>query len=105
MTADGRDVTIVTIEIQDQKGRVVPDACQMLTMHLDGDAHILGAGNGDPSYNGEDHPKSQRCRAFSIPAFNGLAQFIIQSGHAPSTITLSCTSEKLKTGNLRIDTF
>ena len=105
MTADGRDVTIVTIEIQDQKGRVVPDACQMLTMHLDGDAHILGAGNGDPSYNGEDHPKNQRCRAFSIPAFNGLAQFIIQSGHVPSTITLSCTSEKLKTGNLRIDTF
>ena len=105
MTADGRDVAIVTVELQDQKGRIVPDACQMLTMHLDGDAHILGAGNGDPSYNGEDHPKSQYCREFSLPAFNGLAQFIIQSGHAPSAITLSCTSETLKTGNLRIDTF
>jgi beta-galactosidase len=105
MTADGRDVTIVTVEIQDQKGRVVPDACQILTMHLDGDARILGAGNGDPSYNGEDHPKSQHCREFSIPAFNGLAQFIIQSGQVPSAITLSCTSEKLRNGSLRIDTF
>ena len=105
ITADGCDCAVVTVEIQDQKGRTVPDACQMLTMNLDGDAHILGAGNGNPSYNGEDHPKSQLCHEFSIPAFNGLAQFIIQSGHMPSAITLRCHSEHLRPGILQLDTF
>lgn len=105
ITADGCDCAVVTVEIQDQKGRTVPDACQMLTMNLDGDAHILGAGNGNPSYNGGDHPKSQLCHEFSIPAFNGLAQFIIQSGHMPSAITLRCHSEHLRPGILQLDTF
>ena len=104
ITADGLDVAVVTIEVQDQKGRLVPDACPMLTLHVNGDAHILGAGNGNPSYLGEDHPKQLDCHEFTIPAFNGLAQFIVQSGSSPSSITLSCTSEKLKTGTLTLTT-
>ena len=102
IAADGRDVAVVTVEVQDQKGRIVPDACPVLTLRLDGDAHILGAGNGDPQYNGEDHPKSQQCRTFSIPAFNGLAQFLVQSGQAPSAVTLNCSSAQLKAGTLSL---
>ena len=100
--ADGRDVAVVTVEVQDSKGRVVPDACPMLTFQLSGEGHILGVGNGDPSYLGADHPKVKDCKAFSIPAFNGLAQVIVQSNHAPSSLTLTCTSEKLKSGNLSL---
>ena len=42
ITADGQDLAVVTIEVQDQKGRVVPDACPMLNLRLEGDARILG---------------------------------------------------------------
>jgi beta-galactosidase len=56
-------------------------------------------------YLGSDHPEDSDCKEFSIPAFNGMAQVLIQSTDSPSAITLSCTSETLKTGNLRIDTF
>ena len=102
ITADGRDVAIVTVEIQDNKGRIVPDACLMLTCSLEGDGRILGVGNGDPSYLGPDHPDELDCHTFQIPAFNGLAQILIQSGHTPAALQLSCSSDGLKSGNLTI---
>ena len=104
ISADGRDVAVITVEIQDIKGRMVPDACQMLTFSLTGDGRILGAGNGDPSYLGEDHPKDKDCKQFQIPAFNGLAQIILQSGHTPSDMTLTVSADNLKTGNIMIGT-
>ena len=100
--ADGRDVAIITIEVQDEKGRIVPNACPMLRFQLEGDARIIGAGNGDPMYLGEDHPKNPNCKEFSIPAFNGLAQILVQSSDAASTITLRCMSDGLKTGSVVI---
>ena len=101
--ADGRDVAVVSVEIQDSKGRVVPDACPMLRFQLEGDAHILGAGNGDPAYLGADHPKDIHCKDFSIPAFNGLAQVLIQSGQKAGSIKLTCTSENLKNGTMVVN--
>lgn len=71
ITADGRDVSVVTIELHDQNGRIVPDACNMLKFTLEGNGRIIGAGNGDPQYMGEDHPKEKDCRAFSIPPSTG----------------------------------
>ena len=103
LAADGRDVAVVTVEVQDAKGRLVPDACPRLTFTLDGNARILGAGNGDPSYLGEDHPRQQNCREFSIPAFNGLAQVLVQSSRQPSSVTLNCTADGLKSATLGIN--
>ena len=102
VTADGRDLAIITVEVQDQKGRIVPNACPVLTFRLEGEARILGVGNGDPMYLGQDHPNSINCKEFSIPAFNGLAQVIVQSTEKASEITLNCLSDGLRTGNIRI---
>ena len=102
IAADGRDLSVVTIEIQDQKGRLVPDACPKLTFRLEGNGRILGVGNGDPMYLGEDHPKGKDCKTFSIPAFNGLAQILIQSSDEAGTLQLSCESDGLKTSTIQI---
>lgn len=102
--ADGRDLAVVTVEVQDRNGLFVPDACPMLTFKLEGEGRILGVGNGDPMYLGDDHPKDLNCKEFSIPAFNGLAQVVIQSTETPSGIALSCFSDGLKTGNLVVNT-
>lgn len=102
--ADGRDVSVITVEVQDNKGRIVPDACPMLTFRLEGEGRIIGVGNGDPAYLGEDHPKEKDCHEFGIPAFNGLAQMIIQSSQIPSALTLSCTADGLKQGFLSLTT-
>ena len=100
ITADSRDVAIVTVEIHDSKGRIVPDACPMLTIRLNGDARILGVGNGDPAYLGPDHPQDANCKEFQIPAFNGLAQIIIQTGHQPGSINLTCAADGLQSADL-----
>jgi beta-galactosidase len=98
ITADGLDVAVVNIELKDAKGRFVPDACPMLTFRLEGNGRIIGAGNGDPSYLGADHPKNKDCKEFSIPAFNGYAQVLIQSNHDAGNILLKCNSNGLKEG-------
>ena len=103
IAADGRDLAVITVEVQDQKGRIVPDACPMLTFQIEGEARILGVGNGDPMYPGEDHPKTLNCKTFAIPAFNGLAQVLVQSAGAPSAVTLNCLSDGLKTGSIVIN--
>ena len=54
ISADGRDLSVITVELKDKKGRFVPDACPMVKLHLEGDGRILGVGNGDPSFRGED---------------------------------------------------
>ena len=102
ITADNRDVTVVTVEIQDSKGRMVPDACPLLTLRLKGDARIIGVGNGDPSYLGPDHPKDINCKEFQIPAFNGLAQVLVQSSSKPSVVTLTATADGLTAGSASI---
>ena len=44
------------------------------------------------------------CHTFSIPAFNGLAQVLIQSGDEAGTLQLSCEAEGLKPSSLQITT-
>lgn len=102
LTADGRDLAVITIEIQDAKGHLVPNACPALTFRLEGNGRIIGAGNGDPSYLGADHPKDKDCKEFSIPAFNGYAQVLIQSERSAGNISLQCSSNGLKSGNINI---
>ena len=102
ITADGRDVAVLTVSVVDAKGRVVPDACPLLTFQLEGEGHILGVGNGDPSYPGADHPTERDCKRFQIPAFNGLAQVLVQSGTAAGQLRMSCTSDGLRTHQLTI---
>ena len=101
--ADGRDLAVVTVEIQDIEGHIVPDASPLLTFCLDGDGRILGVGNGDPSYLGADHPQGKDCKTFVIPAFNGLAQVLVQSSHSPAVLTLTASAEQLNNGNLTIN--
>jgi beta-galactosidase len=104
IAADGRDLAVITVEVQDQKGRLVPDACPVLTFTLSGHGRILGAGNGDPSYPGLDHPGTKDCHQFTIPAFNGLAQLLIQSTDTSGTLQLTCTAEGLSTSALQLNT-
>ena len=102
IAADGRDVAVITIEVLDNRGRLVPDACPLLTFRLEGDGRIIGAGNGDPAYLGNDHPLQQDCRDFSIPAFNGVAQLLVQSSRQPSAITVSAVSDGLLSGKASV---
>ena len=103
--ADGRDLSVVTVSLLDAKGRVVPDACHVLTLRLQGEGHILGVGNGNSSWLGSDHPNSSDCHEFQVEAFNGYAQVLVQSTKNAGPLTLECSSAGMKSALLRLETF
>ena len=77
--ADGRDVSVVRVELQDKKGRFAPTACPVLRLTVGGPVRILGVGNGDPAYRDGERPADSGARTYSVRAFNGLAQVLLQS--------------------------
>ena len=81
--ADGRDLSVVTVVIQDAQGHFAPTACVPVTVKVEGPVHILGAGNGDPAFRGRERPEDPVDRNFTIDTFNGLAQVLVQSTGEP----------------------
>jgi len=49
LNADGADVAIITVQVNDQKNRLVPTAGNDITFSLTGPGKIIGVGNGDPA--------------------------------------------------------
>ena len=87
------DVTVVSVELRDSKGRFVPTACNNLSVTVGEGWTILGWGNGDPAFQhverpvkygpGANGPKGTsvpdaEARTMEIRAFNGLAQVLLQ---------------------------
>ncbi len=54
INADNEDVSIITVKIEDQKGRIVSTAGNAVMFSLQGPGKIIGVGNGDPSSHEED---------------------------------------------------
>lgn len=88
LTADGKDLSYVTVKVTDQDGNLVPDAAQLISYKLVGDASIAGLDNGSPvsheSFKGSSHK-----------AFNGLALAIIKAGTKKSSVQLIASSPGL----------
>ena len=103
MLADGKDAAVINITAVDKQGREVPDANNLVTFSISGDAKIIGVGNGDPSSHEpdkifEDNPMWQR------HLFNGKCQVIIQAGKTPGAIKFEAKSDSLYTGSTDIFT-
>ena len=93
LRADGEDVVVVTVAIQDADGLIVPTANNLVQFSLSDNASLLGTGNGDPSCH-EPDKASQRS------TFNGLCQLILRVGRQPGQITLTAQSEGLSDARL-----
>ena len=52
--ADGEDVSVITIQVNDDQGRLVPTANNEITFSIKGPGKIIGVGNGDPSSHEPD---------------------------------------------------
>lgn len=96
IAADGCDVSVVTVAVKDKKGRVVPDACNEISIEVAGDIHILGTGNGDPADHSPERPLEANSRLFRMKVFNGYARLFLQSGTSPSSASVTVRGEGLK---------
>ena len=54
LRADGEDVSVITVAVADDQGRVVPVAGNKVSFALTGPGRIIGVGNGDPSCHEPD---------------------------------------------------
>ncbi len=83
------DTVIANITMLDSKKRVVPTACNPLTVKVGENCRILGWGNGDPAFRHIERPSDSDARAMDIQAFNGHAQVILKvTGDTPASISV-----------------
>jgi beta-galactosidase len=53
--ADGEDVSVITVQLEDEKGRVVPTADNEISFTIKGVGKIIGVGNGNSASHEQDH--------------------------------------------------
>lgn len=99
MYANGKDAVVVNVSLIDQKGLSIPDANQTIDFELEGDAKIIGSGNGDPSCHERDISKRRTSRSL----FNGKCQLIIRSGYQEGTFRLTAKSPSLESSTIIIN--
>jgi beta-galactosidase len=99
MLADGKDAAVINISVVDRQGREVPDANNLISFSLTGDAQIVGVGNGDPSSHEPDKIIDGN---WQRKLFNGKCQVILQAGKTESIIKFEATSRGLQKGSTGI---
>ena len=97
ISADGVDLSYVTVEIVDKEGRVCPNANNLVKFQINDEGVIAGVGNGNPISH-------EYFKASERKAFHGLAQVIIQSTDKAGEIKLDATSDGLKESGVVIKT-
>lgn len=95
INADGEDIAMVTVEVQDAQGRYMPTASNEIAFQISGPGWLIGVGNGNPSSHESDKADHRK-------VFNGWAQAIVKSLKEPGTITVQATSPGLASATLTI---
>jgi beta-galactosidase len=94
INADGEDISVVTVRINDAKGLNVPTASDEVTFSLEGPGKIIGVGNGDPASHEPDKfietvssvkiSRMQELVLKSLESWPGIASTINESDWKPA---------------------
>ncbi len=96
ITADGKDLSYITVAVTDEHGLVVPDAQNPIHFAVSGPGEIVATDNGDAT-DLTSFPSHER------KAFNGLCLVIIRSLPGQTgTITLTAIADNLETDTVRV---
>jgi beta-galactosidase len=88
LSADGQDVAMFAVEVQDANGRPVPVTDNLVSFRITGPAKLIGVGNGDPTDQSPDKGTSRK-------AFSGYCMALVQTEKKPGAITIEATSPGL----------
>lgn len=94
--ADGESTICAEVSLLDAQGNVVVTSDREIRFAVDGAAHILGVGNGDPSCH-EPDKASQRS------TFGGKCLVILQTERYPGRITLRASAENMKDSIIELE--
>jgi beta-galactosidase len=88
VSADGEDVAMFAVEVQDAQGRTVPITENEVTFRVSGVGKLIGVGNGDPTDHAPDKGTSRK-------AFSGFCMAVVQSSKTAGNIAVEATSPGL----------
>lgn len=97
LTADGSDLSFITVRILDSKGVVVPEADNTIHFDISGPGEIVATDNGNPA-DMAPFPSQERA------AFSGLALAIVRSKKDAGTIVITARANGLEAGSVVIRT-
>jgi beta-galactosidase len=97
ITADGLDLSYITVEVKDSKGNVVPEADNAITFTVSGGADIVATDNGNP-YDFTVFPSKER------KAFSGLALAIVRANAGVSgSIKVTASAQGLRSAEVTLE--
>ncbi|ATA72991.1 beta-galactosidase [Capnocytophaga sp. H4358] len=97
ITADGKDLSFITIEAVDKDGNLCPNVNDLVTFKVSGAGTYRAAANGDATSTDQFHlPK--------MHLFNGKLVAIVQSSEKAGEITFEAKSKGLKTAVIKVKT-
>ncbi len=88
LNADGEDVAMFAVEVQDAQGRTVPVTDNLVTFKVSGPGKLIGVGNGDPTDQMPDKGESRK-------AFSGYCMALVQSDKKAGAIRVEATAPGL----------
>jgi beta-galactosidase len=95
IAANGEDVSVVTVEVVDSQGRLMPVASNEINFKINGPGRLIGLGNGDPSCHEPDKGDKRS-------AFNGLCAAIVQTFKQPGEIRVEASADGLESATLTV---
>jgi beta-galactosidase len=95
ISADGRDLTFITVKVLDQNEILVPRADNLITFEVTGEGFIAGVDNGCQT-------SLEPFKANYRRAFNGMCLVVVQSTEKAGEITLKATSDGLEASTIII---
>jgi len=96
-SADGEDVVMFAVEVQDAQGRVVPITDNVVNFRVSGAGKLIGVGNGDPTDHESDKGTVRK-------AFCGYCMALVQSAKTAGSITVEAASPGLTSASVTIAT-
>lgn len=93
--ADGNDLSFITVDVLDAAGTLVPHADQLIEFAISGPGKIVGVDNGNPISH-------EPFKANYRKAFNGKCLVVVQAIKQAGTVTLTATSQGLRSSSIDI---
>ncbi len=93
ISADGEDVVMYAVEVQDAQGRVLPITDNVVQFRVSGAGKLIGIGNGDPTNHESDKGDVRK-------AFSGYCMALVQSAKTAGSVTVEASSPGLTSASV-----
>jgi beta-galactosidase len=96
ISADGQDISFLTVKVVDKDGNLVPDADNLVNFQVEGEGSVIGVDNGSQT-------SMESFKASKRKAFNGLCLVVVQGRKKPGVIHVKASSDGLKSTSMNIN--